>query len=135
MNEDIKLTRTDIKFLVLSISNHLKFLCEKKIITMCEYVFDFMDIDIFDNPNDDDEKRIFTVTNKIFIEPIRNKLKTATTIKEHRKILDEMKFIVEEIYIIVDEFLKTKKRQKEEYDNEYRFGVERLFNREKGGLK
>lgn len=120
------ITLSDIKSVIMSISNHIMFLCKKKIISTCFYDFDTSIITIESDPEED----MFKYINLFFLDPIRKKIDAAETIKEHKLLLEELKFITEEIKVIVSEFLETKKRAAEEYKKEYSFGIDKIL---KGG--
>ena len=120
-------TLSDIKSLILAISNHIMFLCKKKVISTCFYEFDTSIISIRNDP----EEEMFEYIDLFFLKPIRDKIDQAKTIKEHKELLEELKFITEEIKVIVNEFFEIKEKAKEQYNKEYSFGIDKIL---KGGV-
>ena len=121
-----EITSSDIKSVIVTISNHIMFLCKKKIISTCFYEFDTSIINIESNPEDD----MFEYIDLFFLKPIRDKINQAKTIKEHKELLEELKFVTEEIKVIVNEFFELKEKAKEQYKKEYSFGIDKIL---KGG--
>jgi len=122
----IDITHSDIKNIILIISNHLKFLCEKKIIVVCEYYFD---TSIIDRRSDKVEEDLLYYINLFFIDPIRRKIDNATSIREHRELISELKFITDEISVIVDTYVQHKLKAEEEKQREYSFGPEKFLKK------
>ncbi len=121
----LEITINDIRSIILSISNHLKFLCEKKIVRICEYFYDLSLVQ--DNMEKDKETLLFEYINMFFVDPVRRKIESAVSIKEHKALLEELKFIVEEIKILVQEYYEIKKKQEEEYNKLTQLSVEKAF--------
>jgi len=120
----LEINHSDIKSIVFTISNHIKFLCEKKIITVCEYYFD---TSVIEKRNDKVEEDLLYYINLFFIDPIRKRIDKATSIREHRDLISELKFLTDEISVIVDTYVQHKIKNEEERQKEYSFGVEKFL--------
>lgn len=123
-----EITVSDIKSLIIAISNHLKFLCDKKVIKNCEY---FFDLSLVQETKENKEELLFDYINLFFVDPIIKKIERATTIREHKELLEELKFISEEIKVIVQEFFEQKRKQEEEYRRATSLSLESIFSKEK----
>ncbi len=102
----MELSISDVKNIIRLVSNHILFLIDKKIVKHATAIYE----DSLVKSNN-----LFEYIKLFFLQEYEDKIKFATSIKEHKEYIDEMTFITDEIRTIVSLYLEQKiKEQKEQ---------------------
>lgn len=115
------LTISDVKNIVIAVSNQISFLLSKKILKYATSFFDFSlyNLDELRKNYTSNEDLLLFFLNEFFLEPIEKKFDQEISLKRKKEILDEYKFVSQEINAIIDLYEKTKLSRKKEEEQQY----------------